>query len=205
MPLPEMFCWTRMGSEAGEDIDHILARKERERAQNEGVFLWGIGNAVGPSLRELIRIKPVPEIIFSLIRSAPRQIDVAPPSVVRWLAGEALDGTRYKLSASLVVTSREKAVVGGGTHYALVCRSANPLEIDTSGDIVILRRLRNILTGRHVGASQVTAIVRQGESECECNSASYRAVLRAHLVFPYLIHLRECITLTVMNNIFCGA
>ena len=50
--LPTIFCWTRFGGEAGEPIEQILFRKEQERLANGGVFLWGIGNAVGPSIYE---------------------------------------------------------------------------------------------------------------------------------------------------------
>jgi hypothetical protein len=44
--LPEAFVWTRFGTEAGQTIDRILARKEAERIANGGLFLWGIGNSV---------------------------------------------------------------------------------------------------------------------------------------------------------------
>ncbi len=84
MPLPEVFCWTRFGTEAGQPIDEILDRKEQERAANSGMFFWGIGNSIGPSLRELLRCTPSPEVLFSPTRSTPRREDVAPPAVVAW-------------------------------------------------------------------------------------------------------------------------
>src|SRR5689334_16901759 len=36
-PLPLLFCWTRFGTEAGEPIEAILERKEREREATGGV------------------------------------------------------------------------------------------------------------------------------------------------------------------------
>jgi len=45
--LPNNFCWTRMGVEAGEELDRILFRKEYERKLNGGIFTWGIGSALG--------------------------------------------------------------------------------------------------------------------------------------------------------------
>ena len=67
--LPEYFCWTRFGTEAAEPIDSILGRKERERVANRGIFVWGIGNAIGPSIRELLRREAQPEVLFSPIKS----------------------------------------------------------------------------------------------------------------------------------------
>ena len=46
--LPDLFCWTKYGTEAGEDIGAILERKESERLASGGTFLWGVGNAIGP-------------------------------------------------------------------------------------------------------------------------------------------------------------
>jgi hypothetical protein len=52
--LPEAFCWTKYGAEAGEAASSILRRKELERLATGGIFLWGIGNAIGPSLEQLL-------------------------------------------------------------------------------------------------------------------------------------------------------
>jgi hypothetical protein len=48
--------------------------------------------------------------------------------------------------------------------------------------------LRNLLTGRSVGASQVTAVVDQMRS-AHVPSSTYSVALRARLVPPYLIKL----------------
>jgi hypothetical protein len=69
--LPDCFCWTRFGTEAGQAIVHILQRKEQERSANDGLFIWGIGNAIGPSIRELVRRTNRPEVLFSPIKSSP--------------------------------------------------------------------------------------------------------------------------------------
>ena len=39
--LPSHFVWTRYGTESGESMGAILARKERERIAAAGCFLWG--------------------------------------------------------------------------------------------------------------------------------------------------------------------
>jgi hypothetical protein len=103
---PDCFCWTRFGTESGEAADHILERKEAERTANGGVFIWGIGNPIGPSIRELIRRTPKPEVLFSPIKSLPKPYDVLPPRVGVSSYGETLDGEIYRLPEHSLVTSR---------------------------------------------------------------------------------------------------
>ena len=161
MSLPKVFCWTRFGTEAGEEIGQIVARKEEERLRNGGVFLWGIGNPIGPSIGQLIRLDDYPEVIFSPICSAPRKKDTSPEQVVAWTVGETLDGKRYKLPAGSLVTSRYDPQAGRKNHYALVCSSPTVLQLNPKAETISFGSLRNLLTNRPVGASQVTAIVRR--------------------------------------------
>src|SRR2546427_2240867 len=123
MPLPACFCWMRFGTEAGQSIEQILGRKEEERLANEGLFFWGIGNALGPSMTELLRRTDVPGVLFSPIRSAPRPIDVAPGAVSAWTEAEGLAGQRYQLPSRALITSRFDASSPRDSHYALVCQS----------------------------------------------------------------------------------
>ncbi len=187
MPLSEQFCWTRFGTEAGEPIEAILARKERERIVNGGVFLWGIGNGLKPSMQELVRNNPDPEIIFSPIRSAPRKVDVAPKTVVMWSAGKTMDDKRYELPRGSFVTSRASK----RPHYALVCSSEVPLETNPEGEAFSFSSLRNLLTGNPVGASQVTAVVRYMSEDQLSAGVRYTAALRATLIPPYFVRLIE--------------
>lgn len=91
--IPEYFCWTRYGTEAGESIDMILKRKEEERLQNDGVFLWGIGNSIGPAIKELLTKTDTPKVLFSPITTKARDVDRAPECTVQWTSGRALDGS----------------------------------------------------------------------------------------------------------------
>lgn len=188
MSLPKHFCWTRFGTEAGEGFEHILARKEEERCLNGGVFLWGIGNAIGPSLRRLIQLEPEPEVIFSPIRSAPRKVDVSPEQVVVWTAGRTIDGQPYALPTGSIVTSRYKP---GTTrsHYALVCETMANLDVDPKGEMFMFGKLRNLLTNKAVGASQVTAVVQLNAHNENLGGPSYRAAIRVRLAYPYFIEL----------------
>src|SRR5580704_7742673 len=142
--LPDCFCWTRFGTEAGEAISHILHRKEMERVANGGVFIWGIGNAVGPSIRELVQRRPKPEVLFSPIRCSPKPQDVLPPAVAAWTLGETLDGDVYALPEHSLVTSRYDPVAPKGTHYALVCFSSEPIIPVEPVDKIPFTELKNL-------------------------------------------------------------
>jgi hypothetical protein len=198
MPLPQCFCWTRFGVEAGQSIGRILGRKEEERTANQGTFFWGIGNAVGPSMLELTRLSRKPEALFSPIRSVPRKEDAKPSSVVYWTAAETLTGERYALPQRSMITSR---MSGATRHYALVCHRESPIEIEIACEKLVFARLRNVLTGRPVGASQVTAVVRHLSCEDRLGSLSYDVAFRARLVPPYFIVLRSPVELPSADKV----
>jgi len=190
MTLPDSFCWTRFGTEAAEPIEHIILRKEEERLANGGVFVWGIGNAVGPSIRELLDQPSEPEVMFSPMRSSPKETDVHPDAVAVWVCGQALDGSTHKIPQYSLVTSRYSESSPKATHYALVCRSLEPLLPLRSENFLSLRNLRNLRTGRVVGASQVTAVVSR-DLECGEGGPLYLIAIRAQLVYPYFLRLRH--------------
>src|SRR5258706_16407972 len=128
MPLPELFCWTRFGTEAGQSVEQIFARKEQERAANAGTFFWGIGNAIGPSMLELLRRTDSPEAVFSPIQSRPRREDARPTSVVAGTQAHTLWGDEYRLPGQSLITSRFDLVKPRAKHYALVYYSENRIE-----------------------------------------------------------------------------
>jgi hypothetical protein len=200
MALPECFCWTRFGTEAGESIESIFARKERERVANGGMFLWGIGNAVGPSVRELLRLVGSPEVLFSPIKSAARQTDVAPRMVVAWTSGVGLDGSLFCVPENSLVTSRHDPGSTREDHFALVCAASEPLTRFRSSDRINFTALRNLRTGRPVGASQVTAVVRTDRSTLT-ERPGYEVVIRADLAYPYLVRLRRPVALPNREHI----
>lgn len=185
--LPDVFCWTRFGTEAGQAVEAILARKEEERHANGGVFLWGIGNAVGPSLRRLLELVRSPEVLFSPIHSSPRREDVDPSCVAAWTEAEALDGSRYCLPASSLVTSAWKP--GREAHYALVCRSEDDLREMRPAGSVNFAELKNLVSGQNLGSSQTTAVVRRDTASNGSPNRSYMIAIRAQLVFPYFLRL----------------
>lgn len=203
MPLPECFCWTRFGTEAGQRLEEILARKEQERKANNGVFFWGIGNAIGPSMLELLRRTRSPEAVFSPIQSVPRREDATPESVVAWSEAQTLSGEKYRLPQRSLITSRIDPLRPKLKHYALVCCRKIPIAIGAPYEHLQFSGLRNLLTNRPVGASQVTAVVHMTPSSSEEKSRSYNVAFRAFLTPPYFIELTTPVPLSDLEERRC--
>lgn len=188
--LPSAFCWTRFGTEAGEPIGRILERKEAERVDSDGVFLWGIGSSVGPGVAALLEGTEPPEVLFSPIKGRPRREDVSPECVVEWARGETLDGEVVDLPSGAHVTSRYDNA-RPRPHYALVCKSAAPLAAANFGSLDFVG-LRNLVSGKRLGASQVTAVVKRIDTPSDSRRGTpYTVALRAALAPPYFVRLRD--------------
>lgn len=192
MGIPRYFCWTRFGAEAAQEVTEIIQRKEEERQAGHGIFLWGIGNAVGPSIRELLRVSEAPEVLFSAIKSMPKSIDTNPPAVAAWTDARGLDGRPFALPQGTLVTSRFDPASPKRSHYALVCHSDVPLKVSRGAESVSFQSLRNLLTQKPIGASQVTAVV-QHDLTYNNRGEGYAVAIRARLVAPFFIKLNHAI------------
>lgn len=184
---PQHFCWTKFGTEAGEPIESILQRKEEERQGNAGVFLWGIGNSIGPSLLRLLELEPSPQVLFTPMRTKPAAKDVAPDLIGRWSTATGLDGADWDLPACSTVTSG----TGPGQpvprrHYALVCERTEPLERD-EGWWFDDAALTNLRSGARIGGSQVTSVVQHRPTAAR--RPRYVVTMQAALVWPYFVTL----------------
>jgi hypothetical protein len=178
-----------MGTEAGEPLERIIARKEAERSACGGIFYWGIGSAIGPAVAALVAVAKSPDVLFSPIKSPARVVDVAPSHVVRWSGGRGLSGEWVNLPEAAHVTSRWDPLRPGAARYALVCQSDRPLELGFHGELSF-EQLCNLRSGAPVGASQVTAVVRRTRRRAAAvRERSYPVALRARIVWPYLIRL----------------
>jgi hypothetical protein len=186
--LPDRFCWTRFGPEAGQTVSAILARKEAERASNGGLFLWGVGNSVRSAIHQLVSSTDQPTVLFSPIKTRPRPEDIAPHEVVIWSAAVGIDGLPYEIPADSRVTSRRTS--NRCAHYALVCFSETPLVPTSTGLRVELDALTNLLSGRRLGASQVTSVVARTDATGHSGPA-YDVALEARLVEPYFLTLAK--------------
>lgn len=187
--VPEIFCWTKFGAEAGEEAHAIFARKEIERQRNGGVFLWGIGNSIRPSLAMLLKANGQPEVLFSPMKTVAAKKDAQPSDLMMWCDGVGYDGAPYRLPDASLVTSRRDKLNPSPRHFALVCYRETPL-LDTLAPMpeVSLDGIRNLKTGTPLGASQVTSVVRRVTGSVE-GGTRYPVVTRARLVHPYLVRL----------------
>ena len=184
--LPEFFCWSRLGAEAGESVAAIIARKEVARALDDGRFLWGIGQKVGPAIRALLERVERPDVIFTDMLSVPKPRDANPASTVLWRAGVDLDGVPTALPGHSLVTSR-----GDRTeHFALVCRSDEPLDTQPPGHEFRKCDVRNIASGKVPADQQNTTTVRYSPDPGS-TGRHYRVRFRAELVPPYFVTLGD--------------
>ncbi len=188
--IPDIFCWTKFGVEAAEPIEVILARKEQERFANRGVFLWGIGNAVLPSIVALVKCVNRPEVLFSPILTRPRAVDADPKAVVAWCAGISTTGERWDIPETHLCTSGFGGEALRRPHYALVCSSDRAIRLRPGEKPIFPSTLRNLVSGNSLGASQVTAVVRRDHKATPAGR-SYEIAMRANLVSPYCVRLTD--------------
>lgn len=192
--LPDFFCWSKFGDEAGESADGILARKESEREANDGLFLWGIGSSIAPSLQELLRLDSNPRILFTPMLSAPARHDTNPGAIAVWHAAQTMDGSPYVLPPHSLVTSRADAERPPRRHYALICRRDASLTERASRLWLDDADVRNLRTGSHVGSSQVTSVVRLVDED-QRGDPRYQVAFAAELEPPYFVTLSNCTVL----------
>lgn len=191
--LPPVFCWTKMGAEAGQGLNAILRRKELERLCGNGVFAWGIGNSVGPAIRHARSFGlDALEVFFTPMKSAPKSMDVAPSTLVLWNSYEDEWGQAAPLPAHILVTSRGNTSERDGLkqlHYALICRSARSLQAPALHQTVDPSAVCNLVSQNRTGASQVTAVVRTRTSREP--GRPYPVQFRATLAEPGFVRLLQ--------------
>jgi len=190
----EYVCWSRMQAEAGQQLEAIIARKELERRAGDGCFLWGVGNPPAVITNVLARAKVPVRAIFSIMKSRPKAVDIAPARTVAWRRYVDAHGAARPLPPHALVTSRGDSASGAKRiHFALMCRSDEPLAI-RRGESFDPAAFRNASgTGAPVGASQVTALLRRvGEDSAE---SDYEANITAWLTGSYWVRLTDPVEL----------
>ncbi|WP_174967840.1 hypothetical protein [Burkholderia lata] len=179
--VPDIFCWTKMGTEAGQTLDAIIRRKELERIAGNGVFAWGIGNSLGTSVDLARQMRPGGrvDVLFTPMKSAPKQADVTPSQTFLWLNSIERDGRIASLPEHLLITSRGGE--GKRTHYALLCHSDSSIEDDALEHYIYAESARNLASSNRIGPSQVTSMVRYGSDAVSLDGAPYKVAFRAAL------------------------
>lgn len=188
-------CWSRMQAEAGQKLEAIVARKECERRAGDGLFLWGVGNAPAMAINTLARMGRQIPVVFSIMKSRAKVIDTIPTRTVIWRRYLDPDGVERSLPRHALVTSRGDSANGAKkVHYALMCWSDAPLQLEygTGFDHHAYRNASK--TGAPVGTSQVTALLTPtGEPS---DQAEYEVNLRALLSESYWVRLTDPLELS---------
>ena len=102
----DAFCWSKMGTEAGQTLEDIIHRKEIERIANLGIFTWGIGNSLGDAVDLLAGKYNNPMAVFTPMKSKAKQIDITPGEIFLWNGYYDKNGTIRNLPQYSFLTSR---------------------------------------------------------------------------------------------------
>ena len=185
-----------MQAEAGQGLETIVARKERERLAGDGVFFWGVGNAPAVVAGVLARSRIPVRAIFSIMKSRPKAVDIAPARTVTWRRYIDADGAERSLPPHVLVTSRADSASGPKKiHYALMCYSAEPLSLACGEEKFDPSAFRNAGgSGAPVGHSQVTALLKRVEQGTM--TSDYGVNLSAWLTGGYWVRLTDPIEVT---------
>jgi hypothetical protein len=178
------FVLTKPGIEAGESLADTVARKEAERVAGKGIFWWGIGSSLGPTVCKAAQNAggKLP-LVFVLNNrpSRPKKHDVSPAQVFRWTKWQDWNGSVRDIPAFAHVTSRGHELKSA--HYALVCYSEKPITFDVKGPAFDPSLCRTAL-GKQPGSSQVTALV-WGDLNADHKVGQHRIAFRATLISPW--------------------
>jgi hypothetical protein len=122
--MDDILVWSRMGFEAGDELNVTIDRKERERVAGAGEFFWGVGN-FSRYAGDILSEGPI-DIIFSIAKNSKGgPLDNSRENRIRWRSYLDSDGRRRSVPPHALVKSAGK----DRPHYALICGSKRPLKI----------------------------------------------------------------------------
>lgn len=198
--VDEFICWSRMQAEAGQPLEAIVERKEQERRAGRGTFFWGVGNPPALIANALARAGMPVRAIFSIMKSRPKAVDVAPERTLVWRRYIDAYGAERTLPPNALVTSRADSASGPKkSHYALMCYSPEPLVLSKGIEPFDPAAYRNASgKGSPVGYSQVTALLRR--VDCPQGGSDYEVNLSAWLTGAYWVRLTDAVLLTAANS-----
>jgi len=173
------FIISRMGPEAGESLECIVARKEVERQAGDGQFWWGIGSRLGKQGFNAGKThRGQLPVLFAKMLSTPKRADVAPDQVFVWTHWENLEG-RGEIPHHVLITSRGDQVKR--RHYALACTSDDPIRLGGRDRFDPSRC--PTANGKVMGDQQVTALL--NGSPYGHPTGKYAIEFEATLAAPY--------------------
>ncbi|QCP52064.1 hypothetical protein FAZ95_22995 [Trinickia violacea] len=190
--LPPAFCWTKIGSESGETLPTIVLRKEWERRLGGGRFLWGTSQSLGSSARGAAHRIGSLMALFSPASSNVKPADRKREDVLLWNAWIDVSGQVRPLPPHTFITSRKTLPSGRRRehHYALVCSSPTELSIGSRVK-AYPEHLRNVCTGKPLGAAFGTVVVECIGRTSEQTGKRYPIALAVELEAPYFVRLAQ--------------
>jgi hypothetical protein len=189
--IPNVFVFTKMQTDAGEDIGAIRNRKELERLAGGGEFWWGIGESKGKAVRKLLAAESRPKVLFSVMSSRPNMQSRDPGEVLLWQAWRTPQG-ECPLPPHVIITSGATTRSGEPKrrYHALICESNSSI-LQNGGGAVDSAKLINMGdSGRPIGSSQVTAVVRY-HPDVACSVRLNEIAARAELASPFFADLAK--------------
>ncbi|VWC63818.1 hypothetical protein BLA18112_01412 [Burkholderia lata] len=188
--LPPTFCWTKIGTESGEELPTVVLRKEWERRLGGGRFLWGINQPLGSSAQVAAHRTGSLLALFSPVASRPRAGERK--DMLLWNAWVDSSGQVRPLPPHTFIASRSTLPSGRRReqHYALVCASSTALTVGTQLR-VFPDHLRSVSTGKALGAAQGAAVVDCVGRAKEQTGKSYPLALSVELEAPYFVRLAQ--------------
>jgi hypothetical protein len=192
----QVICWSRMQAEGGQSLHDIIHRKELERQANEGLFCWGVGNAPNRCTAGLARSGADVDVLFSIMKSKPKLVDVSPSTTFIWRQFVDYDGRPRPVPLGSLITSRGESATGlKRSHFALFCKSPEPLVLGDFGSFDP-RAYRNLgEAGGSIGPSQVTALLRKTTEESQ--DGDYRINLKAKMFGSYWAKLIDPVKIDI--------
>ena len=126
MAWPKIFCWSKIGPEAGLTLDQIIRWKEFQRSLSGGVFVWGVGGIPGREKQNAF-LKSVrkPRVLFSEQLGKARPDYENPSSTTLWTHFVDDAGIEVELPRYAAVTSKG----GVDKHHAIMCYAQDPIVI----------------------------------------------------------------------------
>ena len=180
------FVWSMMGEDAGEQLAHIIARKESERQSGSGQFWWGLGTPLGEDVeKQAIANGGTLPVLFSKPRKT--QPINSNLQVRVWNKWRSISGqNRGSIPTHVLITSSYNPTTPKKPHYALVCHSDTPLSLGKCGfvDRTQCLTVRNRITP---GPSQRTALLTRQTA----HKQGYEVAFEASLTSPWYVRLVE--------------
>ncbi|MBN3766549.1 hypothetical protein [Burkholderia sp. Ac-20365] len=190
--LPPTFCWTKTGTESGEELPTIVLQKEWERRLGGGRFLWGVGQSLGTSAQIAAHRTGSLLALFSPASTRPRKGGRKREDMLLWNAWIDSTGQVRQLPPHAFIVSRTVLPSGRRRehHYALVCSSPTELSMGTRL-YVHPEHLRSVSTGKPLGAAQSAAVVDCTSRAGDLSGKRYPVALAVELEAPYFVRLAQ--------------